>query len=256
MSDQTNKKMLSEILNRLESMPLPDIDRPGRMELESRKPLEWYYPEAKKNLKGTMRTRGFYRKGYPEGAIVHFTAGRGDPMADIENALANGYCYFVIAPDGTVYQNFSINKWGSHAGDSAWPGFDGWVSKYFVGIEICASGKLRKLENGKYRPWYNEAEYLQKYGMTPKDSDDLAAARVRYVVGKDNQKEGWYEKYTEQQEESLIKLLRWLYNNDPAVFSFDYVLGHDEVAPARKNDPGGALSMSMPEFREQLKSLT
>ncbi len=71
--------------------------------------------------------------------------------------------------------------------------------------------------------------------------------------------EGWYHKYTAAQEESIIKTLLWYKWADPTDrFSFDKVLGHDEACeqagqPGRKNDPGGALSMTMPEFRELLQ---
>jgi len=51
----------------------------------------------------------------------------------------------------------------------------------------------------------------------------------------------------------LFKLLRWLEYNGNGIFKLDFVLGHDEVAPSRKNDPGGSLSMTMPEFRKKLK---
>jgi len=36
-------------------------------------------------------------------------------------------------------------------------------------------------------------------------------------------------------------------------FRADWVAGHDEVSPGRKSDPGGSLSMTMPQFRYMLK---
>jgi lysozyme family protein len=52
-----------------------------------------------------------------------------------------------------------------------------------------------------------------------------------------------------------VKLLLWLKGNQPDVFQFEFVLGHDEVSPGRKNDPGGALSVTLPQFRERLVSM-
>ena len=72
------------------------------------------------------------------------------------------------------------------------------------------------------------------------------------------QEKGTYQKYTAAQEEALFRLLRWLKSNNPEVFSNDLVLGHDEVSGPkgighwRKNDPGGALSMTMDELRGKL----
>ena len=44
----------------------------------------------------------------------------------------------------------------------------------------------------------------------------------------------------------------WLKKNNPEIFNLEYVLGHSEISAGRKQDPGGALSMSMVEFREKL----
>ena len=58
----------------------------------------------------------------------------------------------------------------------------------------------------------------------------------------------------------------WLKRNNPDVFRFDYVAGHDEIATlgspgspkektlGRKQDPGGSLSLPMAEYREMLFS--
>ncbi|WP_457021161.1 hypothetical protein [Luteimonas sp. A611] len=95
-------------------------ERPSRSELETihRGSVALYYPEATRDVSGQMKTVGRYVKGYPVGAIVHYTAGRDNPLGDIKNALDNGYCYFVIAPSGKVYQNFPLDRWGYHAGKS------------------------------------------------------------------------------------------------------------------------------------------
>jgi N-acetyl-anhydromuramyl-L-alanine amidase AmpD len=233
-----------------------EADRPTRRELALRSTAEMYYPNAKKNVGGELKTQGKYRKNYPEGAIIHFTDGRDDPINGIEHAKTEGYCYFLVATNGDVYQNFPLSRWGSHAGKSTWPGLGSFVSQYLVGIEVITSGKLRQLPNGKFRPWYNEEDYLKQLNppRTPKPADDLDPSQVRHVDKKANRKEGWYEKFTDLQESSLKALLQWLKSNNPDVFSYDLVLGHDEVAPARRDDPGGALSMTMPEFRALLKS--
>lgn len=184
------------------------------------------------------RTRGSYANGYPVGAIVHFTAGRRSGLkAGMAEQVKNGYTYFVIDKDGNIGQNFSLDSWGYHAGQSSYPGLGESVSSKLVGIEIQAAGKLEKSGAG-YKTWFGEP---------------VPAAEVRVIAQKtDNQEAGAYQAYTAAQEESLIRLLTWLHENNPAVFQHKYVLGHDEVSPGRKNDPGGALSMTMPTLRKKL----
>lgn len=198
---------------------------------------ELWYTKAKKWAK-QMKTRGKYRKGYPEGAIIHFTAGRYGTQ-DMDSGIAKGFAYLLIDDKGNVYQANPLDSWGYHAGVSSWKSLGSGVSEFLVGIEITAAGKVTKVGES-YQTWFK--------GVLTKD-------QVREVKAKDNIQAGIYQKYTDEQEKSLIDLLLWLKENNPDVFSFDLVLGHDEVAPTRKNDPGGALSCSMPEFREKLKKL-
>lgn len=178
-----------------------------------------------------MPTSFTYPKGYPHGAVVHFTAGRDkteqEALDSYNWGCDSGFTFFVIGPTGKLYQGFPLNKGGAHAGQSYWPGLGSGVSSKLVGIEVACAGKLDK--NGK--SWF---------GVTyPKEE-------IR----------NGFKKYTPEQEESLIKLLVWLKKNCPEVFDVQYIVGHNEVSPGRKDDPGYSLSMTMPELREKIKLLT
>lgn len=202
---------------------------------------ELWYPKA---VKGSgMKTQGEYRKEYPEGCIIHFTAGRCSTEQEAKDSLSwgisNGYAFFVIGPTGVVYQNFPLNRWGHHAGISSHPAFGSSVSKYLVGIEVACAGMVTPLPNGSGKAWF---------GMT------YPPEKLRKVLGKDNVQAGTYVKYTPEQEKSLEELILWLHLNNPGVFKLDYVLGHDSVAPTRKDDPGGSLSMTIPEYQKYLKA--
>ena len=230
-----------EILNRL----LGDVKQPvqiglGRGLLTCPFAVHQDLPQAK--------TRGKYQLGYPQGAVVHFTAGnhKQKPLDAVQQMVNNGYVYFIIAPDGTIYQNFQLDQWGYHAGDSEkypseWEGLGFGVSDKIVGIEIMSPGRL----NDNRSPWYD------KNKVFPKE-------QCRFVEGDEQQQRGWYVRYTDEQERSLFELLGWLKSNKPDVFNYNFVLGHDEVSGPRgigwrrKNDPGGALSMSMDELRNKL----
>ena len=177
-----------------------------------------------------MNTKGKYPKGYPEGAVVHWTSGH----YGTHDLNTPSYVYFLIDHDGKVYQNFPLDEWGHHAGASKHNGRSS-VSRYYVGIEITCAGKLDKNRKSWFGKTYPENE-------------------TRTVPKKDNMAAGIYHKYTEAQEESLIELLHWLERNNPKVFMLRNVVGHDEAAvpTGRKNDPGGSLSMTMPELRTLL----
>lgn len=208
-------------------------------------------PPFAKVIGEKMRERGKYPNGWPRGAVVHFTAGRDGAEKTIMGGIKNGYTFWCIQRDGLLVCAHDADKWGYHAGESKWDKvikgiryyLSGSVSDDLIGIEINAAGRVVPVvgKETKYQTWFGT--YL-----TPEE--------VRYTPGKDNQERGFYHKYTPEQEHRLVETLFWLKDQKPDVFSFDYVLGHDEVAKpkGRKNDPGAALSMTMPEFREYLKS--
>lgn len=182
---------------------------------------------------GKITTQGNYPKGFPEGAIVHHTAGRA--LAGDHKALSDGpYPCLIIDRDGTVYQPMRLDRWGYHSGTSH--------HKTRVGIEVCGAGLLTKTNDG-YRSWFGQL---------------YAPADVRVVSGSRLPIPGAYHKFTQEQEAALIQLLLYLKNEAPEIFSFDKVIGHDEAMESvgkykAKNDPGGSLSMTMPELRARLK---
>lgn len=227
-----------------------------------------YYSKAVKNLGGTMITQGPYADGFPRGAVIHSTAGRPNTGEDsVRMAIKEATnAYFVIGRGGKVFQNFPLNRWGRHAGTTVHTTLGSDVSRKCIGIEVVAAGWLIKIDDNRFRPWYNDPKKNPRTPGLPKLADDFPASEVRYrtQIGVPRefgfQSAGYYHKFTAEQEASLIDLLRWLQNQKPHVFKFDNVVGHDEVAVyddmvtrGRKNDPGGALSVTMREFRQRLK---
>lgn len=256
-----------EILSQLLEEPIPEEFRPPEpprpsLHTEEVSPAKKRYPLGEKKLwfpDALIRTdikraaKGEYPKGYPYGAVIHFTAGQ--YSKGVENAVAaiasSPYFFCCISTDGTLVQANPFNQWGHHAGESRWQ-IDGatrnGVSNFLLGIEITNPGRL-EMDNGKYYTYWDTSR-----------KQPIDAKKVRVIEqNKDNILAGAYLPYTKEQEATLIEFLLWAKANNPSVFDFDYVLGHDEVAGPkgigrwRKNDPGGALSMTMSEFRLLIK---
>lgn len=218
-----------------------------------------WYPERKKIKtldKVKLKTRGKYKSKFPEGAVIHYTAGRGHlhdcrgktfeqlAVDHLKWQAAEGkFCYFLIDTVGNVYQQFSLDEWGYHAGKSSWQGISGSVSNEFVGIEIMNAGRVNKIDENKYRAWFTVTEKGDKYYN--KD-------QVRYSSGGDNIKRGYYLKFSYDQEKALKDLLFWMLKAGNGTFKIKNIVGHDEVSPERKDDPGASLSMTMKELRKKV----
>lgn len=207
-----------------------------------------WYPHAT-IVTPRMPTRGKYATKYPKGALVHFTAGRTPGgVNDVNYGRESGYAFMFISQSGEVFQAHPLDEWGYHGGESSYPGLVGSVSDELVGIEIAAAGICTEVTvNGqkRFKAWFHkkESEYFYEKDM-------------RYSAGEANIAKGWYQAYTPEQELALIDLLVWLKENDKTgTFQYKFCVGHDEVAPKRKNDPGAALSMSMPDLRSKLLAL-
>lgn len=196
-----------------------------------------------------MPTRGTYAGGWPKGAVVHYTAGgngSGAALAAIKGGVANGYTYLAIDRDGTLFQAHPVSQWGYHAGQSLWKGYVGGLNDEAIGIEICCLGILTKGKDGILRAWT---------GKVIPESD------ARYVTQEVHGcPTGWYQKYSPEQEATLVKVLKWLKENDPtgSTFKYENIVGHHECSGLkglgfwRKSDPGGSLSISMDQLRHDL----
>jgi N-acetyl-anhydromuramyl-L-alanine amidase AmpD len=188
-----------------------------------------------------IKIPGKYVGGKARGVVVHYTAGRrGDikeATATLKSMAESGLGCLVMDANGVIYKARNQNlltDYSYHAGKSAWKGFTG-ISRYCIGMEICGAGLLDK--NNK--SWYGET---------------FDESLVRTSKAKDNIRAGKYLAFTPAQEKSLINFIRWQLNTNPS-FDPDWIVGHDEIAiPAgRKVDPGGSLSMTMPELRAMFK---
>jgi N-acetyl-anhydromuramyl-L-alanine amidase AmpD len=204
-----------------------------KMILEEIKEEVVEYPAPKFIASGVeMKTRW---SAAPKGLIVHYHCGWTDSRINsipvLKLGKKNGYKYMCMEENGDVYYpNAKLSFWehGAHSGTKHH--YD------HVGIEVINSGKLQK-RGSKFYTWFDK---------------EIPSDRVIAYERKDNIVEGYYEVFTDEQIKSLVGLCHYMKDKYES-FSFDNVLGHDEVAVGRKNDPGGSLTMTMPEFRKLVK---
>lgn len=183
-----------------------------------------WIPFAKDGKSGAKR--GQYAKGYPTGLVVHWTAGHRNGLEAGNELMRNtGMLYLIGDKDGNLGQSDPLTHHGYHAGVSSHKYANGYVSDEYAGIELQAAGTLTR-RDGKLYSWFNT--------VIP-EIEAIQCAR------RENIAPGIYHIYTEKQMLLIRKLVCWLYLNNPSVFSIDRVVGHDEVSPGRKTDPGGSV---------------
>jgi N-acetylmuramoyl-L-alanine amidase len=161
----------------------------------------------------------------PRFIVLHYTAG-GSALGSVRACRDRGLsAHLFVDRDGSIIQTAPFTTAAFHAGPSQWRGFDG-LNSHSIGIEICNYGFLdRRVGEGWTRAGLGRA---------------FAEADVVVARHKNGGPEMAWEAYPEPQllaVEALIATLRAAY---PTI---QEVVGHDDIAPRRKVDPGPALPM-------------
>lgn len=162
--------------------------------------------------------------------VMHFTSGA-TAKSSIDfwkTPEAKGAsAHIVIDRDGTVYQCRPFNRTCGHAGASKWT--DPNTGRVYAGLNSCSIGI--ELANGG-----DSASLISRFSKLPP------------YVGR--HKHGGPIKSWEQYPELQLKAAREVASLLVKRYNLDDVVGHDDIAPERKVDPGPAFPML--EFREFL----
>lgn len=171
----------------------------------------------------------------PEYLIMHFTAGSSaeGSIAWLCNPAAKAAAHLVIGRDGSVTQLVPFNRVAWHAGQSQWAGRIG-LNNFSIGIELDNAGKLERA-GGQWRSAISKKMY--------KDEDVLVANHKHDQPG--TPPGGWHE-YSETQLDAAGEVGLLLMRK----YQLKDVLGHEDIAPGRKVDPGPAFPMA--SFRARL----
>lgn len=153
--------------------------------------------------------------------VIHFTAGAsGLSSIDYWKQLGNGICaHFVIERDGVIRQCRPCDRTAGHAGTSKWKDPNTGITYY--GLNASSIGI--ELANGGH-------SYPDKFSKLEPTS---AAHKNGGPVRK-------WETYPQAQLDACTALSQVLV----ARYNLDDLIGHEDIAPTRKTDPGPAFPMA------------
>jgi N-acetylmuramoyl-L-alanine amidase len=168
----------------------------------------------------------------PQYLVMHYTAAteaRGS-ISWFLNKQAKASAHLIIDRDGTITQfaPFNIVTW--HAGESEWNGLIG-LNKYSVGIELVNGGRLARGTNG----W-----------ICPVDKKAVPETDVVIARHKNESNENGWQAFTDKQIQTSIEVVTLIVRT----YDLKNVVGHDDIAPHRKTDPGPAFPMG--SFRSRV----
>ena len=169
-----------------------------------------------------------YQEGFvqPFYLIMHYTA---DPSFEnvvscFKDPSAQAAAHLVIDFDGSIVQMVRFDKIAWHAGTSShWEDLKN-MNYFSIGIELVNAGKLKQRADCKWINWANI--------IIP--DDEVVILKHKY----EDREAGW-QIYPEKQINTAIDVARALHEN----YSFKDILGHEDVRPGEKVDPGPAFPM-------------
>jgi N-acetylmuramoyl-L-alanine amidase len=171
----------------------------------------------------------------PEYLVMHYTAGSSaeGSVAWLCKPEARAAAHLVIGRDGSITQLAAFNRVAWHAGQSQWAGRSG-LNNFSIGIELDNAGKLERVGK-RWISSVSKREYADDEVLVANHKND----RPGTPPG------GWHE-YGETQLAAAAEAGLALMQK----YSLKDVLGHEDIAPGRKSDPGPAFPMA--SFRAQL----
>jgi N-acetylmuramoyl-L-alanine amidase len=177
----------------------------------------------------------------PDYLVIHYTAtdtasSAIDWFMDTRSNPDRIAAHIVLDFDGTLTQLVPFNRKANHAGTSTWDGLD-FFNSHSIGIEIVNAGFVEKLSNGSFRRTVgtdkNRNPIYKSYATSDRNRIIKANHKHKFWTGKENS--NWFT-FPEAQLNALYKLCRLLFETYHPVTA----VGHDDISPARKPDPGPA----------------
>ena len=185
----------------------------------------WLSPNNKVSHINCPKNGQRFVQGQPDTIIIHYTAGKDAKSSakylSKDNVKASAHV--VVARDGSIIQLVPFDTIAWHAGKSEYNGRVGY-NKFSIGIEIDNAGILTP-SGDEFVSWFGK-KYL---------ANDVIKAKHR-----NEHIEKYWHTYTEDQIEMIKNLCEALIDKYPSIIN---ILGHEEIAPGRKSDPGPAFPL-------------
>lgn len=161
----------------------------------------------------------------PRFLVMHYTAGASaeSSIKWLTNKDAKASANLVIGRDASITQLVDFNRKAWHAGKSRWRGISG-LNSHSIGIELDNPGILQG----------SPGNWRTSWGRLTPDSDVLIKPR-----DSDNKMVGWHT-YTEAQLDAAREVALTLVRH----YDLEEIVGHEDIAPNRKTDPGAAFPMT------------
>lgn len=161
----------------------------------------------------------------PKYLVMHYTAGPGAQQSIdwLTNPDARASAHLVVSREGEVTQLVPLDRVAWHAGVSRWHGLEG-LNRHSIGIELDNAGRLHR-QGDTWRSWFGR-EY---------PASEVIETRHRH----ESEPSGWHA-FTEAQIEAALAVARTIVRR----YGLRDILGHDDIAPGRKVDPGPAFPMA------------
>ncbi len=161
----------------------------------------------------------------PDTIIVHYTATRSVELAvdTLAKSEKKASAHLVVGKNDEIVQIVDFDTIAWHAGRSEYKGRKGF-NKYSIGIEIDNPGWLKRTGN-RFTTWYEKEV----------DISDVVEARHRNP----ETDERFWHRYTEKQIEVVEEICETL----ASTYDIKHILGHEEISPGRKQDPGPAFPL-------------
>lgn len=161
----------------------------------------------------------------PTMIVLHYTATGPSKNYSVANYFtrpaAKVSAHLVVERDGTTAQCVDFDKKAWHAGRSVWKGRAN-CNDFSIGIEIDNWGYLTKNQAGQY------------ISHTGKVVDPKMVLEAKNKRGNP----GYWEIYDPRQLQKVSEIIDELLESYPSITE---IVGHEDIAPGRKIDPGPAL---------------